>query len=97
MVRIEEDLVDQFFNFSERRLARVLLLFGQIIKESKPEYPLKVRQSTLAEMVGTTRARVSKFMNVFKKKGLVSYNGGLQINPLNAFLQNRPLSVSTKA
>jgi CRP/FNR family cyclic AMP-dependent transcriptional regulator len=97
IVRIEEDLVDQFFNFSERRLARVLLLFGQIIKESKPEYPLKVSQSTLAEMVGTTRARVSKFMNVFKKKGLVSYNGGLQINPLTAFLQNRPLSVSTKA
>jgi CRP/FNR family cyclic AMP-dependent transcriptional regulator len=99
IVRIEEDLVDQFFNFSERRLARVLLLFGQIIKESKPEYPLKVSQSTLAEMVGTTRARVSKFMNVFKKKGLVSYNGGLQINSalLTAFLQNRPLSVSTKA
>ena len=97
IVRIEEDLVDQFFNFSERRLARVLLLFGQIIKESKPEYPLKVSQSTLAEMVGTTRARVSNFMNVFKKKGLVSYNGGLQINPLTAFLQNRPLSVSTKA
>ena len=99
IVRIEEDLVDQFFNFSERRLARVLLLFGQIIKESKPEYPLKVSQSTLAEMVGTTRARVSKFMNVFKKKGLVSYNGGLQINStlLTAFLRNRPLSVSTKA
>ena len=99
IVRIEEDLVDQFFNFSERRVARVLLLFGQIIKESKPEYPLKVSQSTLAEMVGTTRARVSKFMNVFKKKGLVSYNGGLQINSalLTAFLQNRPLSVSTKA
>jgi len=99
IVRIEEDLVDQFFNFSERRVARVLLLFGQIIKESKPEYPLKVSQSTLAEMVGTTRARVSKFMNVFKKKGLVSYNGGLQINStlLIAFLQNRPLSVSPKA
>ncbi|HWY68870.1 MAG TPA: Crp/Fnr family transcriptional regulator, partial [Terriglobales bacterium] len=99
IIRIEEDLVDQFFNFSERRLARVLLLFGQITKESKPEYPLKVSQSTLAEMVGTTRARVSKFMNVFKKKGLVSYNGGLQINStlLTAFLQNRPLSVSTKA
>src|ERR1700674_4044070 len=99
IVRIEEDLVDQFFNFSERRLARVLLLFGQINKESKPEYPLKVSQSTLAEMVGTTRARVSKFINVFKKKGLVSYNGGLQVNStlLTAFLQNRPLSVSTKA
>src|SRR6202166_2838582 len=99
IIRIEEDLVDQFFNFSERRLARVLLLFGQITKESKPESPLKVSQSTLAEMVGTTRARVSKFMNVFKKKGLVSYNGALQINStlLTAFLQNRPLSVSPKA
>jgi CRP/FNR family transcriptional regulator, cyclic AMP receptor protein len=99
IVRIEEDLVDQFFNFSQRRLARVLLLFGQIIKESEPEYPLKVSQSTLAEMVGTTRARVSEFMNVFKKKGLVSYNGGLQINSilLTAFLRNRPLWVATQA
>jgi CRP/FNR family cyclic AMP-dependent transcriptional regulator len=95
VVRIEEDLIDQFFNFSERRLARVLLLFGQISKESKPESPLKVSQSTLAEMVGTTRARVSKFMNEFKKNGLVSYNGGLQINSTQvaAFLENRPLSV----
>jgi CRP/FNR family transcriptional regulator, cyclic AMP receptor protein len=99
IIRIEEDLVDQFFNFSERRLARVLLLFGQIIKESKPEYPLKVSQETLAEMVGTTRARVSKFMNGFKKKGFVSYNGGLQINKalIIGFLQSRPLSVATKA
>ena len=63
VIRVEEDLVDQFFNFSEKRLARVLLLFGQIIKESKPERPLKVSQATLAEMVGTTRSRVSKFMN----------------------------------
>src|ERR1022692_1147041 len=99
IVRIEEDLVDQFFNFSERRLARVLLLFGQISKESKPEYPLKVSQSTLAEMVGTTRARVSKFMNGFRKKGFVSYNGGLQVNSalLAGFLQSRPMSVVPKA
>jgi CRP/FNR family transcriptional regulator, cyclic AMP receptor protein len=98
IVRIEEDLVDQFFNFSERRLARVLLLFGQISKESKPEYPLKVSQSTLAEMVGTTRARVSKFMNEFRKKGFVSYNGGLQIDcaRLIGFLQSRPMSVTSK-
>ena len=98
IIRIEEDLVDQFFNFSERRLARVLLLFGQIIKESKPEYPLKVSQGTLAEMVGTTRARVSKFMNGFKKKGFVRYNGGLQINSalIIGFLQSRPMSVVTK-
>jgi CRP/FNR family transcriptional regulator, cyclic AMP receptor protein len=95
VVRIEEDLIDQFFNFSERRLARVLLLFGEITKESKSDSPLKVSQSTLAEMVGTTRPRVSKFMNDFKKKGLVSYNGGLQIHSalVTAFLENRPMSV----
>jgi CRP/FNR family cyclic AMP-dependent transcriptional regulator len=95
VVRIEEDLIDQFFNFSEKRLARVLLLFGEITKESKSDSPLKVSQSTLAEMVGTTRQRVSKFMNQFKRKGLVSYNGGLQINKalVVAFLENRPMSV----
>ena len=99
VIRVEEDLADQFFNFSEKRLARVLLLFGQITKESKPENPLKVSQATLAEMVGTTRARVSKFMNAFKKKGFVSYNGGLQINSalIRAFLQNRPMSVIRRA
>jgi CRP/FNR family cyclic AMP-dependent transcriptional regulator len=98
IIRIEEDLVDQFFNFSQRRLARVLLLFGQITKESKAEYPLKVSQSTLAEMVGTTRARVSKFMNEFKRKGFVSYNGALQINSalIVSFLENRPMSVKEK-
>jgi CRP-like cAMP-binding protein len=98
VIRVEEDLVDQFFNFSEKRLARVLLLFGQIIKESKPDHPLKVSQSTLAEMVGTTRARVSKFMNAFKKKGFVHYNGGLQMNSalIAGFLQSRPMSVITK-
>jgi CRP/FNR family transcriptional regulator, cyclic AMP receptor protein len=95
VVRIEEDLIDQFFNFCERRLARVLLLFGEITKESKADSPLKVSQSTLAEMVGTTRPRVSKFMNEFRKKGLVRYNGGLQVNSalVLAFLQNRPMSV----
>jgi CRP/FNR family transcriptional regulator, cyclic AMP receptor protein len=95
VVRIEEDLIDQFFNFSERRLARVLLLFGEITKESKSDSPLKVSQSTLAEMVGTTRPRVSKFMNEFKRKGLVSYNGGLQIHSalVIAYLENRPMSV----
>src|ERR1700687_177247 len=99
VIRVEEDLADQFFNFSEKRLARVLLLFGQITKESKPENPLKVSQGTLAEMVGTTRARVSKFMNAFKKKGFVSYNGGLQINSalISAFLQTRPMSVVRRA
>ena len=99
VIRVEEDLVDQFFNFSEKRLARVLLLFGQIIKESKPERPLKVSQATLAEMVGTTRSRVSKFMNAFKKKGFVQYNGGLQINSalISSFLLNRPMSVLRRA
>ncbi len=95
VIRVEEDLADQFFNFSEKRLARVLLLFGEIIKESKSERPLKVSQATLAEMVGTTRARVSQFMSGFKKKGLVHYNGGLQINSerIITFLQSRPMSV----
>ena len=69
MVRIEQDLVDQFFNFSERRRAR-FCCFGQIIKESKPESPLKVSQSTLAEMVGTTRARVSKFYECVQEEGI---------------------------
>lgn len=98
IIRIEEDLVDQFFNFSERRLARVLLLLGHVIQESRPDCPLKVSQATLAEMVGTTRSRVSSFMTRFRKKGFVRYNGGLQINGplLTAFLQSRPLSVSTK-
>jgi len=95
ILRIEEDLVDQFFNFSERRLARVLLLLGHVIEESKPERPLKVSQATLAEMVGTTRSRVSYFMNKFKKMGFVRYNGGLKIDSalITAFLQKRPLSV----
>src|ERR1700693_5898920 len=99
VIRVEDDLVDQFFNCSEKRLARVLLLFGQIIKESKPEHALKVSQATLAEMVGTTRARVNKFMNAFKKKGFVQYNGGLQINSalISGFLQNRPMSVVRRA
>jgi CRP/FNR family transcriptional regulator, cyclic AMP receptor protein len=99
IIRIEEDLVDQFFNFSERRLARVLLLFGEITKESKAESPLKVSQSTLAEMVGTTRARISKFMNEFKRKGFVSYNGALQINRalIEGFLQSRPMSVKKRS
>ena len=98
ITRIEEDLVDQFFNFSERRLARVLLLLGHIIEDSKPDSPLKVSQATLAEMVGTTRARVSNFMNGFRKKGFVRYNGGLQINRalITTFLEGRPMSVLPK-
>ena len=97
VIRVEEDLVDQFFNFSEKRLARALLLFGQIIKESNADHPLKVSQATLAEMVGTTRERVSKFMSAFKKKGFVRYNGGLQVDGprITEFLQSRPMSVKT--
>jgi CRP/FNR family transcriptional regulator, cyclic AMP receptor protein len=70
--------MDQFFHLSERQLARVLLLIGEITRESKSDSPLKLSQSTLAEMLGTTRPGVSKFMNEFKKNGLVSYNGGSQ-------------------
>ena len=80
-VRIEEDLVDQLFNSSEKRLARLLLLLAHIGKESKPELVLpKVSQETLAAMVGTTRSRVSFFMNRFRKMGFIHYNGGLNVH-----------------
>ena len=76
-IRIEEDLVDRLFNSSEKRLARILLLMANFGKDGKPEQVLpKVSQETLAEMVGTTRARVSFFMNRFRKLGFVHYNGG---------------------
>jgi CRP/FNR family transcriptional regulator, cyclic AMP receptor protein len=77
-MRIEENLVDQLFNSSEKRLARVLLLLANFGKEAKPE-PLiaKISQETLAEMIGTTRSRVSFFMNKFRKMGFIEYNGGL--------------------
>ena len=80
-VRIEEDLVDQLFNSSEKRLARTLLLLAHFGKESKPETVIpKVSQETLAAMVGTTRSRVSYFMNRFRKLGFIHYNGGLQVH-----------------
>ena len=80
-IRIEEDLVDQLFNSSEKRLARTLLLLARYGKEDKPENVLpKVSQEMLAEMVGTTRSRVNFFMNKFRKLGFIKYNGGLQIN-----------------
>ena len=79
--RVEEDLVDQLFNSSEKRLARVLLLMANFGKEGKPEPVIaKISQETLAEMVGTTRSRVSMFMNKFRKLGFIEYNGGLKIN-----------------
>ena len=80
-MRIEEDLVDQLFNSSEKRLARVLLLLANFGKEGKPEPVIaKISQETLAEMIGTTRSRVSFFMNKFRKMGFIDYNGGLQIH-----------------
>ncbi|MGB8543037.1 MAG: Crp/Fnr family transcriptional regulator [Candidatus Acidiferrales bacterium] len=80
-IRIEEDLVDQLFNSSEKRLARTLLLLARYGKDDKPQRVLpKVSQEMLAEMVGTTRSRVNFFMNKFRKLGFIKYNGGLQIN-----------------
>jgi CRP/FNR family cyclic AMP-dependent transcriptional regulator len=80
-IRIEEDLIDQLFNSSEKRLARTLLLLARYGKEDVPQAVLpKVSQEMLAEMVGTTRSRVNFFMNKFKKMGFIKYNGGLQIN-----------------
>ena len=80
-IRIQEDLVDQLFNSSEKRLARVLLLMAHFGKEGKPEPVVpKVSQESLAEMIGTTRSRVSFFMNKFRKLGFVYYNGGLHVH-----------------
>ena len=80
-VRIEEDLTDQLFNSSEKRLARTLLLIARYGKEEQPEKIIaKISQETLAEMIGTTRSRVSFFMNKFRKLGYLKYNGGMQIN-----------------
>jgi CRP/FNR family transcriptional regulator, cyclic AMP receptor protein len=80
-IRIEEDLVDQLFNSSEKRLARTLLLLARYGQEDAPQKVLpKISQEMLAEMVGTTRSRVNFFMNKFRKLGLIKYNGGLQIN-----------------
>jgi CRP/FNR family cyclic AMP-dependent transcriptional regulator len=80
-IRIEEDLIDQLFNSSEKRLARTLLLLARYGKEDQPHGVLpKMSQETLAEMVGTTRSRVNFFMNKFRKLGFIKYNGGLQIN-----------------
>jgi len=79
--RIEEDLVDQLFSSSEKRLARTLLLLAQVGKERKPESVVaKISQETLAEMIGTTRARVSFFMNRFRQLGLIEYNGALRVH-----------------
>jgi CRP/FNR family transcriptional regulator, cyclic AMP receptor protein len=80
-IRIEEDLVDQLFNSSEKRLARVLLLMANFGKDGAPELVIpQLSQETLAEIIGTTRSRVSFFMNRFRKLGFIHYNGGLQVH-----------------
>jgi CRP/FNR family cyclic AMP-dependent transcriptional regulator len=80
-IRYEEDLVDQLFNSSEKRLARILLLLARFGKEGQPESVVpKISQEMLAEMIGTTRSRVSFFMNRFRKLGFIHYNGGLQVH-----------------
>ena len=98
--RIEEDLVDQLFNSSEKRLARLLLLLANFGKEGKPE-PIvgKFSQETLAEMIGTTRSRVSFFMNKFRKLGFIEYNGKIEVHNslLNVVLLDQPAIKMTDA
>jgi CRP/FNR family transcriptional regulator, cyclic AMP receptor protein len=91
--RVEEDLVDQLFNSSEKRLARTLLLLANFGKESRPEPVIaKISQETLAEMIGTTRSRVSFFMNKFRELGLIDYNGHIEVHSslLNVVLRDQP-------
>jgi CRP/FNR family transcriptional regulator, cyclic AMP receptor protein len=91
--RVEEDLVDQLFNSSEKRLARILLLLANFGKEGTPEPVIaKISQETLAEMVGTTRSRVSFFMNRFRQLGLIDYNGQIEVHRslLNVVLRDQP-------
>ena len=91
--RVEEDLVDQLFNSSEKRLARVLLLLANFGKEGRPEPIIaKISQETLAEMIGTTRSRVSHFMNKFRELGLIDYNGHIEVHSalLNVVLHDKP-------
>jgi CRP/FNR family transcriptional regulator, cyclic AMP receptor protein len=93
--RVEEDMVDQLFNSSEKRLARTLLLMANFGKEGKPERVIaKVSQATLADIIGTTRSRVSMFMNKFRKLGFVSYNGELVVHNslLTMILRDTPSS-----
>ncbi|HEY3053479.1 MAG TPA: Crp/Fnr family transcriptional regulator [Thermoanaerobaculia bacterium] len=90
-VRIQADLVDQLFNSSEKRLARILLLLAHFGKENKPENVIpKISQEVLAEMIGTTRSRVNFFMNRFRKLGFIEYNGGLEVHSslLNVILHD---------
>jgi CRP-like cAMP-binding protein len=92
-IRVEEDLVDQLFNSSEKRLARALLLLANFGKEGKPEPIIaKVSQETLADMIGTTRSRVSHFMNKFRELGFIEYNGTLKVHSslLSVVLHDHP-------
>ena len=92
-IRVEADLVDQLFNSSEKRLARLLLLLANFGKEGKPEPIIaKISQETLAEMIGTTRSRVSFFMNKFRKLGFIHYNGHIEVHSslLNVVLHDEP-------
>lgn len=94
--RVEEDLVDQLFNSTEKRLARLLLLLANFGKEGRPEPILaKISQETLAEMIGTTRSRVSHFMNKFRKLGFIDYNGHLEVHTslLGVLLADQPRTV----
>jgi CRP-like cAMP-binding protein len=91
--RIEEDLIDQLFNSSEKRLARLLLLLANFGTDRKPTpIDASINQATLAEMIGTTRPRVSFFLNKFRKLGLISYNGKIEVHRalLNAVLFEKP-------
>jgi len=97
-VRVEEDLVDQLFNSSEKRLARALLLLANFGKEGKREPVIaKVSQETLADMIGTTRSRVSHFMNRFRELGYIDYNGGLEVHSslLDAVLHEKQPQIKT--
>ncbi len=92
-IRVEADLVDQLFNSSEKRLARLLLLLANFGKESQPEPVIaKISQETLAEMIGTTRSRVSFFMNKFRNLGFIDYNGGIEVHSslLSVILHDQP-------
>ena len=92
-IRVEADLVDQLFNSSEKRLARALLLLANFGKEGRPETIIaKISQETLAEMIGTTRSRVSRFMNKFRQLGLIDYNGHIEVHRslLNVVLHEKP-------
>ena len=92
-IRIEDDLIDQLFNSSERRLARLLLLLANFCQEGGgAPSPITLSQETLAEMIGTTRSRVSFFMNKFRKSGFIDYNGQIEVHSslLDAVLRDKP-------